>query len=66
MNKWDSEIWHFPVLLMFQPNLAQTLLKYRFDRLFAATQRAKEAGYKGAMYPWESALSGYEIVCLTV
>ena len=57
---WDTEIWMFPPLLALQPEIARSLLEYRFERLNAAKQNAFSHGYAGAMYPWESASDGSE------
>jgi protein-glucosylgalactosylhydroxylysine glucosidase len=57
---WDTELWMFPPLLMLQPSLAKSLLEYRFQRLEAARQNAFSHGFKGAMFPWESAEEGSE------
>ena len=57
---WDCELWMYPPLLLLQPELAKTVLDYRFDRLPAAQQIAKSYGFKGAMYPWESDDLGQE------
>ena len=57
---WDTEIWMYPALLLLQPKIAASLMEYRFRRLPAAKKKAAEHGYKGAMYPWESAASGNE------
>ncbi len=57
---WDTEIWMFPPLLVLQPNLAKSLINYRYDRLEAAKRNAKNHGYQGAMFPWESAATGEE------
>ena len=57
---WDTEIWMFPVLLALQPEIAKNLIEYRYNRLDKAIVNAKNYGYKGAMYPWESAASGEE------
>jgi len=57
---WDMELWMFPVILAFDKDLAKTILDYRFDRLQKAKQKARNFGYKGAMYPWESDDSGEE------
>ncbi len=57
---WDTEIWMYPPLLLLQPEIARSLLDYRIDRLEAAKKNAFSHGYKGAMYPWESAGSGQE------
>lgn len=57
---WDTELWMYPPLLMLQPEIAKSLLEYRFERLEAAKQNAFSHGYKGAMYPWESSADGSE------
>jgi len=57
---WDTELWMYPPLLMLQPDIARSLLEYRYQRLEAAKQNAFAHGYKGAMYPWESADDGSE------
>jgi len=57
---WDTELWMYPPLLMLQPSLAKSLLEYRFQRLDAARQNAFAHGFKGAMFPWESADDGTE------
>lgn len=57
---WDTELWMYPPLLMLQPEMAKSLLEYRFERLEAAKQNAFSHGYKGAMYPWESSADGSE------
>ncbi len=57
---WDTELWMYPPLLLLQPDIARSLLEYRYERLAAAKQNAFAHGYKGAMYPWESAGDGSE------
>ncbi|WP_238354613.1 glycoside hydrolase family 65 protein [Fulvivirga marina] len=57
---WDTEMWMYPPLLMLQPEIAKSLLEYRFQRLDAAKQNAFAHGYDGAMYPWESSDDGSE------
>lgn len=57
---WDTEIWMYPPLLILQPDIAKSLLEYRFQRLEAARQNAFAHGYKGAMFPWESSDQGAE------
>lgn len=56
---WD-ELFVFPYLNFRLPELARALLMYRFRRLEAAKLLACEAGYEGAMYPWQSGSSGRE------
>ena len=57
---WDTELWMYPPLLVLQPGIARSLLEYRFERLEAAKQNAFAHGFKGAMFPWESAEDGSE------
>jgi trehalose/maltose hydrolase-like predicted phosphorylase len=57
---WDSETWMYPSLLATSPRIARQLLQYRVDRLAAAKAYAKRTGFRGARFPWESALSGDE------
>ncbi|HLN72989.1 MAG TPA: hypothetical protein VK205_06820 [Prolixibacteraceae bacterium] len=57
---WDMDLWMFPVYLMLHPEIARSLMDYRFERLEAAKRNASSHGYKGAMYPWESAGTGVE------
>ncbi len=56
---WD-ELFVFPFLNFQLPELARSLLMYRYHRLPAARRAAKDAGYKGAMYPWQSGSNGRE------
>ncbi|MDB5014057.1 MAG: glycoside hydrolase family 65 protein, partial [Daejeonella sp.] len=57
---WDTEIWMYPAMLVMHPELAKSMLEYRFQRLEAAKRNAFSKGYKGAMFPWESADTGVE------
>lgn len=57
---WDADLWMFPALLVMHPELAKNMVEYRYERLEAAKRNAFSHGYKGAMYPWESAETGVE------
>ncbi len=57
---WDTELWMFPALLMMHPEIAKSMMEYRFQRLDAAKKNAFSNGFKGAMFPWESADEGVE------
>ncbi|OLY92616.1 Trehalose and maltose hydrolase (possible phosphorylase) [Cnuella takakiae] len=57
---WDTELWMYPALLVMQPQIARGLVEYRFNRLEAARRNAFSKGFKGAMFPWESAETGVE------
>lgn len=57
---WDTELWMYPPLLLLQPNMAKSLLDYRFERMEAARFNAKAHGFKGVQFPWESDNDGQE------
>lgn len=57
---WDTELWMYPALLVLKPDMAKSMVEYRFNRLAAARKNAFSHGYKGAMFPWESAATGVE------
>jgi len=57
---WDTELWMFPAILILHPELAKSMMEYRFQRLDAAKRNAFSKGFKGAMFPWESAETGVE------
>jgi protein-glucosylgalactosylhydroxylysine glucosidase len=57
---WDTELWMYPAVLILHPELAKSMVEYRYQRLEAAKRNAFSKGYKGAMYPWESAETGVE------
>lgn len=52
---WDTELFMLPYFTFSQPEKARKLLEYRYHTLAGARKKAKENGFKGAMYPWESA-----------
>ena len=52
---WDTEIFILPYFTYTFPDIARSLLEYRHKTLGGAHKKALENGYKGAMYPWESA-----------
>ncbi|GAO45048.1 putative glycosidase [Flavihumibacter petaseus NBRC 106054] len=57
---WDTELWMYPAILVLHPEIARSMVEYRFQRLAAARRNAFSKGYKGAMFPWESADTGVE------
>jgi trehalose/maltose hydrolase-like predicted phosphorylase len=57
---WDAETWMFPSLLAQHPQLARAMEAYRSHRLPAALRHARATGWRGARFPWESALDGTE------
>jgi trehalose/maltose hydrolase-like predicted phosphorylase len=57
---WD-ELFIFPALGFRLPELVRALLLYRYSRLPEARRAAREAGLRGAMFPWRSASDGREV-----
>jgi alpha,alpha-trehalase len=56
---WD-ELFIFPLLNFRLPALTRALLNYRYRRLPEARWAAANAGFEGAMYPWQSGSDGRE------
>jgi len=56
---WD-ELFIFPYLNLRKPVLTRSLLRYRYRRLGEARRAAREAGFRGAMFPWQSGSDGRE------
>ena len=56
---WD-EIYAFPFFNVRLPEVTRGLLMYRYRRLGEARAAAREAGFRGAMFPWQSGSEGTE------
>ena len=56
---WD-ELFIFPYINFQRPWLAAALIDYRYARLGAARAAARDAGFAGAMFPWQSGSNGRE------
>ncbi len=56
---WD-ELYILPLYDLHLPEAARSMLMYRFRRLDEARKYAKQYGYKGAMFPWQSGSDGRE------
>jgi trehalose/maltose hydrolase-like predicted phosphorylase len=56
---WD-ELYVYPYLNFRLPEITRGLLMYRYRRLAEARAAALEAGYRGAMFPWQSGSDGSE------
>lgn len=57
---WDSEVFMLPFFIYTQPQTARALLLYRYHTLDGARQNARDGGFRGARYAWESADTGVE------
>jgi len=56
---WD-ELYIYPFLNFRLPEITRELLMYRYRRIDEARAAAKDSGYEGAMYPWQSGSDGTE------
>ncbi len=56
---WD-EIFILPFFNRHFPDISKALLMYRYNRLDAARNYARDNGYRGAMFPWQTADDGIE------
>ena len=56
---WD-EIYAFPFFNVRLPEVTRGLLMYRYRRIGEARAAAQEAGFRGAMFPWQSGSEGTE------
>lgn len=57
---WDTEIYVLPFLTYTAPQLARSLLRYRYMTLPLAKENARLLGHRrGALYPWRT-ISGRE------
>jgi kojibiose phosphorylase len=58
---WDQELFNLPVFLYTEPQIARSILKYRYDTLDGARKKAQSLGYYGAFYAWTSGKTGEEL-----
>jgi trehalose/maltose hydrolase-like predicted phosphorylase/beta-phosphoglucomutase-like phosphatase (HAD superfamily) len=56
---WD-ELYVYPFLNYRLPEITRGLLMYRYRRIGEARASAEKAGFRGAMYPWQSGSDGEE------
>jgi trehalose/maltose hydrolase-like predicted phosphorylase len=56
---WD-EVYAFPFFNLRLPEVTRGLLMYRYRRIGEARAAAREAGLRGAMFPWQSGSDGTE------
>src|SRR5690242_9420109 len=56
---WD-ELYAFPFFNVRLPEVTRGLLMYRYRRIGEARAAAREAGFRGAMFPWQSGSEGVE------
>lgn len=51
---WDAETWMFPSLLASDPDLARSVVDYRYRTRAAARSNARKLGHEGLFYAWTS------------
>jgi trehalose/maltose hydrolase-like predicted phosphorylase len=56
---WD-ELFILPFYTQRMPALARSVILYRYHRLDAARELARQAGFAGATFPWQSGSDGRE------
>ena len=56
---WD-ELFVLPFFTLHMPDVTRSLLMYRYRRLNEARWSAQQAGFRGAMFPWQSGSDGRE------
>lgn len=58
---WDAEIFMLPFYVHVEPEIARRILLYRHHTLAGARHKARQLGYAGACFAWESTLTGDEV-----
>jgi hypothetical protein len=59
-NFWDMDMWMLIPALLTAPASARAIMSYRLRGLPAARRRAELFGYRGAQFPWEASIDGWE------
>lgn len=57
---WDTEMFMLPFFLHTDPTTAKNLVHYRVHTLDGARAKAREYGFRGAFYAWESQEDGQD------
>ncbi|MFE0106203.1 glycosyl hydrolase family 65 protein [Streptomyces sp. NPDC059009] len=55
---WDADTWMFPTLLALHPELARSVVEYRYRTLEQARHNATAIGAEGAVWPWTAGPGG--------
>ena len=56
---WESETYIMPAFMFSSPDIAKSILTYRYGTLDKARENAAMMGHRGAMFPWRT-INGYE------
>lgn len=57
---WDTELYMLPTFLYTRPEVARSLLLYRYHLLPDAIENARSMGLSGVRFPWHSSFIGRE------
>ncbi|MBR7825127.1 carbohydrate-binding protein [Actinospica sp. MGRD01-02] len=55
---WDADTWMFPTLLALHPELAKSIVMFRYDTISQAEANAKANGYQGGVWSWDNGPDG--------
>lgn len=55
----DGDLWIVPLLLFLKPDVARSMIEYKYKSLAVANQLAASYGYRGAKYPYHTDVIGY-------
>lgn len=58
---WDAETWMYPAVLALHPDLARSVVDYRYRTRSGARANAHSTGHRGLQFAWESALTGRDV-----
>lgn len=56
---FDGDLWLMPVLTLLKPNIAKTLLEFRYKTIEQSMQLAASIGFDGSKYPYVNDVLGY-------
>ncbi|MCL2728684.1 MAG: NEW3 domain-containing protein [Actinomycetia bacterium] len=51
---WDADTWMFPSLLALHPELARSIVRFRYDTRATAEANAAGVGYRGGAWAWDN------------
>ena len=49
---YEGDLWLVPLLLLLKPDIARTIIEYRYAALSTAKQLAASYGFEGARIPY--------------
>ncbi|KAK7507084.1 hypothetical protein BaRGS_00001935 [Batillaria attramentaria] len=58
---WDQDTWMFPPIMLLHAKLGRIIVRSRLRTRTSARHNARQTGFEGARYAWESAFTGLEV-----